>query len=75
VPLPSYNTFDLRAGVNVKRNWTIEVFAKNIGDVRGISSLGGNLSVVGGGTSTAAPGESVTIIQPRTVGVTVTARY
>lgn len=75
VLLPSYNTFDLRAGVNVKRNWTLEVFAKNIGDVRGISSLGGNLSVAGGGTSTAIPGESVTIIQPRTVGVTVTARY
>ena len=42
VKLPAYSTFDLRAGVNVKRNWTVEVFAKNIGDARGISSLGDN---------------------------------
>jgi len=75
VPLPSYNTWDLRAGVNVRRNWTIEVFAKNVGDARGISSLGENLSANGGGSSSAIPGESVTIIQPRTVGVTLTARY
>ena len=61
--------------MNVRRNWTIEVFAKNVGDARGISSLGENLSVNGGGSSSAIPGESVTIIQPRTVGVTLTARY
>jgi iron complex outermembrane receptor protein len=68
VALPSYNTWDLRAGVNVRKNWTVEVFAKNVGDVRGISALGPNLSVV-------STGESVTLIQPRTVGVTLTARY
>ena len=75
VPLPSYNTWDLRAGVNVRRNWTIEVFAKNLGDERGISSFGGNLSANGGGASIGVPGESVAIIQPRTVGITLTARY
>ncbi len=68
VALPSYNTWDLRAGVNVRRNWTVEVFAKNLGDARGISSLSGNLSAV-------SSGESVAIIQPRTIGVTLTARY
>jgi iron complex outermembrane receptor protein len=68
VALPGYNTWDLRAGVNVRRNWTVEVFAKNLGDARGISSLSGNLSAV-------SSGESVAIIQPRTIGVTLTARY
>lgn len=68
IPLPSYNTFDLRAGVTVRRNWSVEVFAKNIGDERGISSLDANLSA-------ASTGESVTVVQPRTIGVTLTARY
>ena len=75
VALPSYNTWDLRAGVNVRRNWTIQVFAKNLGDERGISSFGGNLSANGGGSNTAISGQSVVIIQPRTVGITLTARY
>ena len=44
-----------------------------MGDVRGISSLGANDSAVGGGVP--FPGVSVTIIQPRTIGVTLTARY
>ena len=68
VALPNYNTWDLRAGVNVGRMWTVEVFGKNLGDVRGISSLGGALSA-------AYVGQSVIVIQPRTVGVTLTARY
>jgi iron complex outermembrane receptor protein len=68
VSVPSYNTWDLRAGVNCRKMWTVEVFAKNVGDVRGISSLGPNISAI-------STGESVTIIQPRTVGVTLTARY
>ena len=68
VALPNYNTWDLRAGVNVRRMWTLEVFGKNLGDARGISSLGGALSA-------AYVGQSVSVIQPRTVGVTLTARY
>jgi outer membrane receptor protein involved in Fe transport len=76
IPVPSYNTFDLRLGAHLRSHWTVELFAKNVADVRGINSIGGNESVVGGGSPfTGIPGESVTIIQPRTVGVTVTARY
>jgi iron complex outermembrane recepter protein len=80
VPLPSYNTWDLRAGLNIRRNWTLEVFAKNVGDVRGISSFGGNDSIDGGSNEfnflvEGIGGADVTIIQPRTIGVTLTARY
>jgi iron complex outermembrane receptor protein len=80
VPLPSYNTWDVRAGVNVRRNWTVEVFAKNVGDVRGISSFGGNDSIDGGSNAflffvKGVGGADVAIIQPRTIGVTLTARY
>jgi iron complex outermembrane receptor protein len=79
VELPSYNTWDLRAGLNFRANWTVEVFAKNVGDARGISSLNGSLSALGGGSIPlflqGITGSSVTVIQPRTVGFTLTARY
>jgi outer membrane receptor protein involved in Fe transport len=76
VALAAYNTFDLRAGVNVQK-WRLEVWAKNIGDARGVTNLGENGSVNGG---TPIPfvgvfGESINLIQPRTVGVTATARF
>ncbi|HEX7727159.1 MAG TPA: hypothetical protein VF410_11450, partial [Rhizomicrobium sp.] len=64
---PSYNEFDLRAGLDYK-DWTIEVYAKNITDKRAFSQtfLGG--SAANGGAPV------VYIDQPRVVGVTLTAK-
>ncbi len=73
IELPNYNTWDARAGLDIRHRWRVELWARNIGDERGISSLGGNLSAAGGGV--VGPGESVTIIRPRTIGITLTARY
>lgn len=64
---PSYNEFDLRAGLDYK-DWTIEVYAKNVTDKRTFSQtfLGG--SAANGGAPV------VYIDQPRTIGVTLTAK-
>ena len=65
--LPSYTTVDLRAGVNIDKV-KLEVFAKNVGDVRAFTGVAQNESVSGGGLQ-------ATIITPRTVGVSMTAAF
>lgn len=73
--LDGYTTVDLRAGLELSR-WTIELYAKNVGDVRAISQLSSNASTGGGGdVSTGAFGQSITIVQPRTIGLSVTGRF
>ncbi|MGI8840894.1 MAG: TonB-dependent receptor [Caulobacteraceae bacterium] len=67
VNVPSYNTVALRAGLDLDR-WRVQVFAKNVGDERGIVNLGGVGSVPDGG-------RGATIIQPRTVGVALSAKF
>ncbi|MBS0274240.1 MAG: TonB-dependent receptor [Proteobacteria bacterium] len=64
---PSYNEFDLRAGVDYK-DWAVEFYAKNVTDKRAFSQtfLGG--SAANGGAPV------VYIDQPRTIGVTLTAK-
>ena len=64
---PSYNTVNLQAGLDYRR-WRAEVFAKNVGDSRGIVNLGIVGAVVGGN-------QGAVIIQPRTVGVALSARF
>jgi iron complex outermembrane recepter protein len=66
VELPSYNTWDARIGFYTARYRTT-LYAKNLGDSRGISSYVAN----------AAPGPAgeLTIIQPRTVGVTLNVKF
>jgi len=62
--LPSYDTVDLRAGISDDR-WKFAIYAKNIGDDRGLSSdvnLGVGLT-------------SVSVMQPRTFGVSLAARF
>jgi outer membrane receptor protein involved in Fe transport len=61
---PSYTQIDLRAGLQFDR-WTLDVFAKNVGDKRGI---------LGGGLGTAQP-FAYKIIQPRTIGISLAARF
>jgi outer membrane receptor protein involved in Fe transport len=64
--LPSYNAVNLRAGLESDR-WTFELYAKNVGDTRGIAYY----------TNSGTPnyGGSVGYVQPRTVGALVTARF
>jgi len=64
--LPSYNTVNLRAGLENGR-WTFELYGKNVGDTRGITYY----------TNSATPnyGGAVAYTQPRTIGALVTARF
>jgi outer membrane receptor protein involved in Fe transport len=66
--IPAYTTVDLRAGF-INKGWTLEIFAKNVGDERGINNLS-SLSFSG----TTNPYEA-SIIQPRTIGVSLSAAY
>ncbi|MEG3146807.1 TonB-dependent receptor [Sphingomonas sp. RT2P30] len=66
--LPAYATVDLRAGVDLK-NFSVSVYAKNIGDKRAfnyIASLNNSAYL--------AP-YSATVIQPRTIGATFSAKF
>jgi outer membrane receptor protein involved in Fe transport len=64
--LASYNTVDLRAGLENGR-WTFELYGKNVGDNRGIAYY----------TNSGSPnyGGGISYVQPRTLGVLVTARF
>jgi outer membrane receptor protein involved in Fe transport len=64
--LPSYNTVNLRAGLENGR-WTFELYCKNVGDTRGIVYY----------VNSGAPnfGGEISYVQPRTLGGTVTARF
>jgi outer membrane receptor protein involved in Fe transport len=64
--LPSYNTVNLRAGLESGR-WTFELYCKNVADTRGLTYY------VNAGTPNF--GGAVGYVQPRTLGATVTARF
>ncbi|HUO18721.1 MAG TPA: TonB-dependent receptor [Steroidobacteraceae bacterium] len=64
--LPSYNTVNLRAGLENAR-WSFELYVRNLGDTRGITSYAGS--------GTANFGGSISLIQPRTVGAAATLRF
>lgn len=64
VGLPSYNTTDLRLGVD-NSHYRITLYAKNVSDSRGITNFEG----------TGAPYTTVTVIQPRTVGATLHVNF
>jgi outer membrane receptor protein involved in Fe transport len=64
--LASYSTVNLRAGLETDR-WTFELYAKNVGDTRGIAYY------VNSGTPNY--GGALAYVQPRTLGVVVTARF
>jgi len=66
VRLPSYNQINLQAGIRDAR-YTIELFARNVTDEKGISSY----------INTGAFNETgeLTLIQPRTIGLRVAATY
>jgi iron complex outermembrane receptor protein len=64
--LPSYNTYAARIGLD-NDHYRITLYGKNLGDSRGITSY----------TSSGAPGLQGTmgVIQPRTIGVTLSAKF
>jgi iron complex outermembrane recepter protein len=64
--LPSYNTVNLRAGLEDAR-WSFELYVKNVGDERGITSYSNS--------GTPNFGGSIALIQPRTIGATATVRF
>ena len=66
VSLPNYKTVNLRGGLDY-RHYAVELYAKNLGDVRGISVYSNAGSPDFGG--------QLGIIQPRTVGIALTARF
>ena len=73
--LPSYNTLDLRAGLEWSI-WSIEVYAKNLTDAKGITAF----SPVGSSAASAnanAPGgaPSAAIIAPRIVGIVLRGSF
>lgn len=66
--LPDYTTVDLRAGVSYDR-WTAELYIKNVGDEHGLNNLTSmNLS---GFTDPF----TASVIQPRTIGLSLSAGF
>jgi outer membrane receptor protein involved in Fe transport len=65
IVLPSYNTTDVRLGAK-KGHYTVTLYGKNLTDARGITDYESFPS---------APYSTVTVIQPRTVGVTLNATF
>jgi outer membrane receptor protein involved in Fe transport len=66
VRLPSYNTYGARVGFD-NAHWRWTLYAKNLSDSRGITNY----------TNSGAPALNGTaaLIQPRTVGVTLSAKF
>jgi outer membrane receptor protein involved in Fe transport len=64
--LESYNTFEARLGID-HAHYRVTLYGRNLGNTRGISSY----------TSGGAPGPAgeITIIQPRTIGLTLNAKF
>lgn len=69
--IPSYNTVDLRAGVNLGKA-TLEVYARNLTDARGIVDV----SAIGNAFGSVPNGAvSTSFIRPRTIGASLSVAY
>jgi len=67
LPLPAYTTVDLRGGIDWN-NYRLEVYAKNVNDARGIISVLGYGSTPGGAVQAG-------VTRPRTIGLSLSAKY
>jgi outer membrane receptor protein involved in Fe transport len=67
IELPNFTTINLRAGFETGR-WAFEVYAKNVTDELGISSVGTDDTIATGWIN-------MGVIRPRTIGVSVGARF
>ena len=65
--IPDFTTADLRAGVDFGR-FTVEAFARNVTNARGMTSVNDATGIPGGGILAA-------FMQPRTIGFTFGAKY
>jgi len=70
IELPSYDVIDLRAGVDFER-FTIELYAKNVTDEHAVLSFA-NFGQVPPG---APPNGTAAVLRPRTVGLSLSARF
>ena len=70
--LPSYNILDLRTGVDFE-TFSVGLFAKNVTDERAITQFGG----VGETLPDVAlrPNGAAVLVRPRTIGVSLSARF
>lgn len=66
--LPAFTTVDLRAGVQLD-NYTLQIFAKNVGDERGYNNVSSE-SLSG----YSAP-FTASVVQPRTIGLSLIAKW
>jgi outer membrane receptor protein involved in Fe transport len=66
--LPAYATLDLRGGINLNRV-TLTAYLRNVTDKRGAVALYGAVAGADLANGTVGPA-ALTVIQPRTVGVT-----
>ncbi|NEX93238.1 TonB-dependent receptor [Caulobacter sp. 17J65-9] len=69
IEVPSYTTIDLRGGVEFGR-YAVELYAKNVGDERGPIAFGNF-----GQTLPDAPNGEASVLRPRTIGLSLSARY
>ncbi len=67
--VPGYETIDLRAGIDAGR-WSIRTYVRNLLNTRGFNSVFGE-GVSPGGTEMVSLG----VIRPRTIGLTVGAKF
>ena len=65
--IASYRRLDLRAGVRTGR-WTVEAFAKNVGNSQGLIDVNGYGALPNGALE-------VSTLRPRTVGASLTANF
>lgn len=74
VVLPSYTTVSLRAGVKTGR-YTVQAYVNNLGDERGFTSTESHLSTTGGSGPPLNQGYEAALINPRTIGVRLSASF
>jgi len=66
--MPAYHMLNLKAGIESDR-WSVTLYAKNLGNTLALSSV----SPVTGGSN--AEAVTATVLPPRTVGLTLAAKY
>lgn len=72
--VPSYNTVNLRAGAEFGR-FTLEAYARNIFNTRGLTSITEIEDALTGGNPLANGAIRASFIQPRTIGFTLGAEF
>lgn len=72
IELPSYNLFDLRAGVDFD-TFSVNLFAKNLTDERAVTQFGGFGETLP--DNVGAPNGAAVLVRPRTIGVSLTAEF